>query len=75
MEGRFRIAISDLLASDPGLTLELIGPAFERGLGGHFVSRFPLRLLVPVTDDAVEATVLFCCNEIARVVAAGWQPA
>lgn len=74
MGHRFRAVIADLMASDPGLTPQVIGPAFERALHGRLVSRFPLRLLVPLDDDAVDATVVFCCEEMARLVASGWHP-
>ncbi|GBD31162.1 hypothetical protein HRbin33_00110 [bacterium HR33] len=70
---RIRHLVADLQAIDPGLTTPRIGEAVARGLKVDLVSGFPLRLLSDVTDSEVRATVELCCDEIAAMVAEGWD--
>jgi hypothetical protein len=65
---RFRALVADLKECDPGMTTVYIAQAIAGGKGRRHVSSLPLRLLVPLTDDAVEATIALCVDEAAALI-------
>ncbi|HEY0155273.1 MAG TPA: nucleotidyl transferase AbiEii/AbiGii toxin family protein [Longimicrobium sp.] len=60
--------IDDVLRIDPGLTPAFVGQALERGTRTPIVSMFPLRLLRPVREEAVQSTLQVAIDECARRV-------
>jgi hypothetical protein len=65
---RFRALVADVKECDPGLTTVYIAQAIANGRGRRHVSSLPLRLLVPLTDDAIEATIELCVDEAALII-------
>jgi len=64
---RLRALITDLEASDPGLTEILVGQALARGKGRPIISGFPLRLLIPLEEEDIQDTVQIGLEECARL--------
>jgi hypothetical protein len=62
---RFRALVTDLEASDPGLTEVQVGQALARGVDRPIVTEFPLRLLVPLEDAQVQRSVQLGIDECA----------
>jgi len=60
--------IDDVLEIDPGLSPAFVGQALERGTRTPIVSMFPLRLLRPVREEAVQSTLKVAIHECARRV-------
>jgi hypothetical protein len=60
--------IDDVSRIDPGLNPALVGQSIERGTQVSIVSMFPLRLLRPVTEQAVQETLRIAIRECARRV-------
>jgi hypothetical protein len=64
---RIRTLIADLEASDPGLTEVHVGQALARGLQRPIISEFPLRLLIPIEEEAVRRTTRLGLEECAQL--------
>ena len=62
---RFRALVTDLEASDPGLTEVQVGHALGRGVNRLIVSEFPLRLLVALKEEEVQDTLRLGIEECA----------
>lgn len=60
--------IEDVMQIDPGLNPALVGQALERGTHAPVVSMFPLRLLHPVREEAIQETLRIAIRECARRV-------
>ncbi|MBI4545103.1 MAG: nucleotidyl transferase AbiEii/AbiGii toxin family protein [Gemmatimonadetes bacterium] len=71
---RFVAHAADLEACDPGLNPPLLGQALQRGLGRPILSAFPLRVLVPLTEQEIQETIRLGLEECAWLTrqAAGW---
>lgn len=67
---RFRTLVADLSRSDPGLSAVQIGDALARGEGRPILSEFPLRLLVTLGEQEVQATIRLALDECAGMIAA-----
>lgn len=65
---RFRTLLEDLVTIDPGLSPRIVGQGLARALGRTLVLDFPLRLLVPIRDEDVQATLRLCVEECAAMV-------
>lgn len=63
---RFESLLADLMECDPGIDPAYFGQAIMRGIGREIVSVFPLRLLIPVDEAALQHTLDLCANECAR---------
>lgn len=63
---RFESLLSDLMETDPGISQPYVGEALVEGVGKEIVSAFPLRLLVPIEESALQHTLDLCVNECAR---------
>lgn len=64
---RFSALVDDLEAMDPGLTEVQVGQALARALGRRVLSEFPLRLLVSLEEEQIQATVGLAVEECARL--------
>ena len=60
--------VDDVMRIDPGMSPALVGQALERGTRTSIVSMFPLRLLRPVHEEAVQSTLEVAIHECARRV-------
>ncbi|HST58822.1 MAG TPA: nucleotidyl transferase AbiEii/AbiGii toxin family protein [Longimicrobium sp.] len=63
---RFEALMRDLKECDPGLDPPYVGQAIMQGLGRPIVSAFPLRLLIPIDEAALQHTLDLCVNDCAR---------
>jgi hypothetical protein len=63
---RFEALLRDLMECDPGLDPPYVGQAISRALGREIVSAFPLRLLIPIDETALQHTLELCADECAR---------
>lgn len=63
---RFEALLRDLMEHDPGIDAPYVGQAISQGLGREIVSAFPLRLLRPIEEAALQHTLDLCVNECAR---------
>jgi hypothetical protein len=70
---RFRALVTDLSQSDPGLSAVQVGEALARGEGRPILAEFPLRLLVPLTEGEVQATIRLALDECAEMIATVMQ--
>jgi Nucleotidyl transferase AbiEii toxin, Type IV TA system len=68
LRARFKVLVDDLLMIDPGMEARLLGEGVARGLGKPLVAPFKLRVLIPITDDQLQATINFCVEECVRIV-------
>lgn len=66
---RIRELVCDVLEIDPGLNVRLVGDAVARGLDRPLLANFPLRVLIPLTDAEVQATLRIFTSECATLVA------
>lgn len=64
---RFRALLADLETSDPGLNEAYVGHALARGLDRPILAEFPLRLLVSLEEQRVQATVRLALEECAAL--------
>ena len=60
--------ISDVVQIDPGLSPAFVGQALSRGTHAPILSSFPLRLLRPVREAEIQATLGIAIHECARLV-------
>ena len=67
VRARVRKLVADVETCDPGLNETLIGQALARGLGRPIVSSFPLRLLTPVREEDIQATLRLAVDECGRL--------
>jgi hypothetical protein len=65
---RFRTLLDDLILIDPGIDARYVGQGFARAMDKPLLSLFPLRLLKPLTDAEIQATLRLCFDECARIV-------
>lgn len=65
--------VDDVMQIDPGLNPAFVGQALARGRHAPIVSMFPLRLLRPVHEEALQSTIEAAIQECARRVSA-WAP-
>lgn len=65
VRNRFAALAADLIETDPGLTHFSVGQAIARGLNRPMVSAIELRLLVPVTEQEMQALLGYCIAECA----------
>jgi hypothetical protein len=63
---RFGALLIDLMETDPGISQPYVGEALLEGIGKEIVSAFPLRLLLPIEESALQHTLDLCVNECAR---------
>lgn len=68
MRARFRSLLDDLLRIDSGNDARYVGQGFARAIDKPLLSLFPLRLLKPLTDAEIQATLRLCFDECARLV-------
>jgi hypothetical protein len=64
---RFRALVMDLMAVDPGLDPRIIGQGLRRAIDRPLVVDLPLRLLLPIQDDEIHATLRLCVQECASM--------
>jgi hypothetical protein len=69
---RFTQVMRDTLEADPGLSVPYIAQAITRGVGRPLVAVFPLRLLIPMAEQAVQHTLQLCLEECAAIIRGGW---
>lgn len=69
---RFRALARDVMEIDPGLWPHLIGEGIVKGMGRPIVENFTLRLLHPISEDAIQRTLGICFEEAARLTAQGY---
>ena len=67
----WRALLDDLFECDPGLDVPYVALSVARARGRPTVTAFPLRLLKPVTDADVQATIEICLDECARLIEIG----
>jgi hypothetical protein len=66
---RFRSLLADLMQCDPGLAPSYVAQQIaEARTHMPMVSRFPLRLLKPVTDRDILAAIELCVEELATII-------
>lgn len=63
---RFESLLRDLMECDPGLDPPYVGQAISQGLGRPILGEFPLRVLLPLEEAALQHTIELCANECAR---------
>ena len=66
---RTRSLIRDVMEIDPGLDPRIVGDAVLRGLNTPLLARFPLRLLVPLSEAELQQSLAIATSECAAVVA------
>jgi hypothetical protein len=67
----WRALLDDLFLCDPGLDVPYVALSVARARGRPTVTAFPLRLLKPVSDADVQATIELCLEECARLIEVG----
>lgn len=70
----FNALMRDVIETDPGLTPSLIGQSISRGLDRPIVGELPLRLLIPIADAEIQATLRVCVDQCARLMLGGIVP-
>lgn len=65
---RFRALLDDLMTIDPGLNPTIVGQGLARAVDRPLIADFPLRLLIPIRDDEIHATLRICIQECANIV-------
>ncbi|MBI4546102.1 MAG: nucleotidyl transferase AbiEii/AbiGii toxin family protein [Gemmatimonadetes bacterium] len=69
---RMRSLLRDAQESDPGLSPVVVGETVARGLGRSLVRDFPLRLILPMTDEEVQTTLALALEACAREAGNKW---
>jgi Nucleotidyl transferase AbiEii toxin, Type IV TA system len=66
---RTREIVRDVMEIDPGLNPRIVGNGVARALDRPLLTRFPLRLLIPLTEAQVQESLRLFVSECAMLVA------
>jgi hypothetical protein len=64
---RFRALVTDLTTVDPGLDARIVGQGLKRAIGRPLLADLPLRILLPIHDEEIHATLRLCVDECASM--------
>lgn len=71
LRSRFGPLVRDVMQVDPGLDPRIVGQSISRGVERSTVRDLPLRMLAPVAEEEIQATLRLCLRECARLTVDG----
>lgn len=67
---RFRALVADLIETDPGLDVSLVGSALGKALGKPVIAGLPYMLFIDIDDAVLQHTIETCREEAAAMISA-----